>query len=312
MAEFVILSDMGCDLNKELRERFLVEDYLKGVLYLPDGKETKADLDWSNFTPTEYFNSMKSKKVVYKTAAPTLGDTESLFEKYLKKGKDILSVSMSSALSCTYQNCVNTAKELVEKYPERKIVCVDSLRYSTSLALILALAGEKKKEGASIEETASFIESIKHKVHQMGPMDDLFFLCKTGRISNFKALFGSLIGVNPLADFNRKGLSEVLAKAKGKKSALDVTVKYIEKTIVNPSEQIIFIAHSNREEVAKVLAEKIKEKFNPKEIIINTVGMSCGANIGPGLCAAFYLGEEISENNEIEKTIITEIMNAKN
>ena len=311
MADFVIISDTGCDLTKDLRERFLVDDYIHGVLYLPDGKETCSDLDWSFISPTEYFNSMKSKNVIYKTAAPTLGETQGVFEKYLKDGKDILSVSMSSGLSCTYQNCVNVAKELSEKYPERKIVCVDSLRYSTSLALILALAGEKKKEGASLQETADFIESIKHKVHQIGPMDDLFFLCKTGRISNFKAFFGSLIGVNPLADFNRNGMSEVLGKAKGKKAALEITLKYIEKTIVNPSEQIIFIAHSIREEVAKVLAEQIKEKFNPKEIIINTVGMSCGANIGPGLVAAFYLGEEISENNEKEKAIIAEIMNAK-
>lgn len=311
MSDFVILSDAGCDLVKELRERFCVADYLKGVLYLPNGEETRSDLDWSFITPTEYFNSMKSKNVIYKTAAPTLGDTQELFEKYLQDGKDILSISMSSALSCTYQNCLNTAKNLEKKYPSRKIICVDSLRYSTSLALILALAGEKKKSGATIEETAEFVESVKHKVHQMGPMDDLFFLCKTGRISNFKAFFGSLVGVNPLADFNRNGLSEVLAKAKGKKSALNVTLKYIEKTIVNPEEQIIFIAHSNRKEIAKVLAEQIKEKFNPKEVIINNVGMSCGANIGPGLCAAFYLGEEISENNIKEKAIITEIMNAK-
>ena len=115
MADFVIISDTGCDLTKDLRERFLVDDYIHGVLYLPDGKETCSDLDWSFISPTEYFNSMKSKKVIYKTAAPTLGETQGVFEKYLKDGKDILSVSMSSGISCTYQNCVNVAKELSEK-----------------------------------------------------------------------------------------------------------------------------------------------------------------------------------------------------
>lgn len=307
MENFVIIADTACDLTKELRERFCVEEYLHGVLYCPDGSEKFSDLDWGFISSEDFFNSMKSKKTLYKTSAPLIGETEEVFEKYLKQGKDILSISISSALSCTYQNCVTVAKELLEKYPERKIVCVDSLRYSTALALMIALASDKKKSGATLEETASYVEEIKHSIHQMGPMDDLFFLCNAGRISNFKAFFGSLVGVNPMADFNKKGLSEVLGKVKGKKVAFETTLKYMEKTIINPSEQIIFVAHSNRGEHAKVLAEQIKEKFNPKEIIINSVGMACGASIGPGLCAAFYYGAPISENNEKEKAIFNEI-----
>ena len=52
----------------------------------------------------------------------------------------------------------------------------------------------------------------------------------------------------------------------------------------------------------------IQEEFNPKEIIINDVGMSCGVSIGPGLCAAFYRGTEITENNEKEKAIMNDII----
>ena len=196
----------------------------------------------------------------------------------------------------------------MEKYPERKVICVDSLRYSTALSLLVILASKKAQEGATIEETAEYIESIKHCIHQIGPMDDLFFLCKTGRISNFKAFFGTLMGVNPMADFNRTGLAEVLGKFKGKKNAFDGVIKYMRKTIINPKEQIIFIAHSNREQAANILKDMIQAEFNPKEIIVNHIGMSCGASIGPGLCAAFYFGKEISEGLKKEKEIMTEIL----
>lgn len=308
MADFVIIPDTSCDLTKNLRERFGILDYIKGLVYFPDGHSEYSDLDWERHDPVAFYESMTDKKTLYKTSAAPAGEIMEVYERHLKEGKDILAVSLSTALSGTHQTCQMVADELLKKYPERKIICVDSMRYSTSLSLLCILAAEKQKRGASIEETAEYIDSIKHRVHQMGPMDDLFFLTKTGRISNFKAFFGSLVGINPMADFNRNGLSEVLGKFKGKKAAFDAVIKYMRATGENFEDQIIFVAHSNRAQAAEVLADMIKKEFNPKEIIINHVGMSCGASIGPGLCAAFYLGSEISEGNEKERAIMNSII----
>lgn len=307
MADFVILSDSSSDFTAELRQRFDVPDIARGVVYFPDGHEELSDLDWERYTPQWYYDSMKDRKTLYKTASPPEGELRRIFEKHLSQGKDILYVSISSAISGGYQSSLLVAKELLALYPERKICCVDSLRYSMAESLLLVLASRKRQEGASLEETAAYLEEKKHCVHQMGPMDDLFFLTKTGRISNFKAFFGTLTGVNPMADFNRNGLAEVLAKFKGKRTALEATVRYIEQTAENISEQLVFIAHSNRQSVAELLAQTIQERLQPKEIIIHPVGMSCGATIGPGLCGAYYLGKPVSQDTAEEKAIITRI-----
>ena len=313
MSDFVIIPDAASDLTKELRDRFQVPDYIKGTIYLPDGSEAIADLDWELMSPTEYYTSMSGRKALYKTAGSRRGDIYEIFEKHLQSGKDILTLSLSSALSGTYQVYLKIAAELQEKYPDRKILIVYSLRYSTALALLIIKACQKQQTGATIEETVAYLEEIKHNIHQMGSMDDMFFLCKTGRVSNFKAFFGTLIGINAMADFNRTGLSQVVAKIKGKQRALDATIEYMRKTIIDPQDQIIFVAHSNREQAAQMLAQRIQEEFSPKEIIINPVGMSCGASIGPGLCAAFYEGAPISENMEQEQAIMKEIVaNQKN
>jgi len=116
------------------------------------------------------------------------------------------------------------------------------------------------------------------------------------------------VGINPMADFNRNGMSEVIGKFKGKKAAFDAVIKYMRETVENPQEQIMFVAHSNRPQAAEVLAKMIQEEFSPKEVIINHIGMSCGASIGPGLCAAFYHGTEISEGNAREKEIMASII----
>ena len=308
MNKFVIIPDSSSDLNKELRERFNVPDYVRGAFYYPDGREIAADLDWEQMDPETYYTSMSGRKMLYKTASAQRGNILEVYERQLKEGKDILAVTLSSGLSGTYQVCQKVAEELMEKYPERKIIVVDSLRYSTALSLLVIKGCQKQQEGATLEETAEYLEKIKHTIHQMGSMDDMFFLVKTGRISNFKAFFGTIVGINAMADFNRKGLSQVLGKFKGKKRAFDAVIEYMHGTITDPEKQIIFVAHSNREQAAQALAQRVKEEFSPREIVINHVGMSCGASIGPGLCAVFYEGKEISENMEQEQALMNQII----
>ena len=308
MSDFVIIPDASSDLTKELRERFHVPGYVRGVIYLQDGQEATADLDWELIDPVTYYNSMSGRNALYKTASAKRGEILSVYERFLQEGKDILSITLSSGLSGTNQMCQKVAQELMEKYPQRKIIVIDSLRYSTALSILVIMASLKQQEGCSLEETAAFVENNKHRVHQMGSMDDMFFLVKTGRVSNFKAFFGTLVGINPMADFNRHGMSQVLGKLKGKKRTFDALIEYMKGTIENPQDQIVFVAHSNREQLAQLLAQRIQQEFSPKEIIINHVGMSCGASIGPGLCAAFYLGKEISENMEYEQNLMNSII----
>lgn len=308
MSDFVIIPDTSCDLIRPLRERFGIDDYISGLVYFPDGHCEKSDLDWDKYDPKWFYESMSDKKSLYKTALAPTGDIIEIFERNLKAGKDILCITLSSALSGTYQTCEMVKNKLSEQYPERKIICIDSMRYSTALSILVIEAAIKRSEGFTLEQTAQHIEQNKHRVHQMGAMDDLFFLCKTGRISNFKAFFGTLVGINPMADFNRQGLAQVIGKQKGKKAAFDTTIKYMHKTVINPGEQIMFVAHSNRLAAAEMLRDMIIKEFSPREVIINDVGMSCGASIGPGLCAAFYWGEEISENMEKETAIMQEII----
>lgn len=307
MNQFTVIPDTSCDLSAEMRKCLGIEDYVKGVVTFPDGHSEYADLDWQTFTPQDYYNGMRSKKSICTTSAASPDEIAAIFEKAVSAGQDVLSLSLSSGLSVSYQNAVKAANMVMEKYPKRKIICVDTLRYSTAVGLLTYLACKKRDEGASIEATAAYLNEIRHCVHQIGTMDDLFFLCKTGRISNFKALFGTLVGVNSMADFNRSGKAEVIAKYKGKKTAFEAGLHYVEKTVVDPQNQILFLSHSNREESVKLFAGMLKDRFGFKDVYIANLGMACGASIGPGLCAAFYVGNPVSEDMSVEKEYMNQI-----
>ncbi|MFA6755824.1 MAG: DegV family protein [Bacilli bacterium] len=307
MKKYIILPDVTCDLSLELREKFGLQDYIKGHINLPDGSERVSSLEWDWVKPEEFYKLLKDKKNGIATSPSSVDEIENVFEKYIDKGYDILSMSISSGLSGTYNFSLKAREEILSQHPSAKIICIDSKRYSTAFGLLVCTALNLQKEGKTIEEVASFVENNKNLLHQMGPMDDLFFLASKGRVSGGKAFMGSLIGIRPMGDFNDLGMTTVLVKVKGKAAALDTTIKYIKETIIKPEEQYIFIAHTDREKEANIYKEKILDEFKPKDVFVTECFPSCGTNIGPGLCGVYYYGKPLSENLIEEKKIMDKI-----
>ena len=305
MADYVILTDSSTDLTKELRKRFGIDDYLPGNITFPDGHTEDSTLDWENISPQDFYTSM-SKDSMYTTGIKNIEVQEAFFEKYLKQGLDILSISLSHSLSNTFDSCRKAAQNLQEKYPERKIICVDSLRYSGADGLLCSIAGEMKQEGKSLEEVAEWLENNKHRCHQTGTVDDLKFLAKMGRCSNVSAFMGSLINIKPIAEFNRDGMNQIITKVTGYKKLFAAMIEYMKATI-DPEPKRIFVSHTFRKAQWLQLQELIRENFPTAEIIPTTVNMANGSSIGPGMVVAFYMGKEISEGLAEETKILEEI-----
>lgn len=307
MNSFAIVSDSAVDLTADLREKFKIDDYVPGILIYPDGHSEPADLDWKNISQKEFFAIMKDKNSHFSTAVNSLDVFRQIYEKYLSQGRDVLAINISSGISGTYDTSCIVAKELEEKYPDRKIIVVDSLRYSTALALLCVYASKMRAEGKTIEETAEWLNLHKTCIHQAGTLEDLFYCKKMGRVSNTAAIMGTLVGIKPFADINNKGVSHVLGKVRGKKSLYSAVIEYIKHTIVDPENQTIFVTHTDRYDEALVLKELVEKEFKPKEVIITEIGQSCGPNIGPGLYAAYYYGTKMSEGMKDEKAILSKI-----
>lgn len=304
MNKFVILAEVTCDMSKELRDYFGVEDYVTGYIHFSDGRDFKTTLDWDTISRDDFYNALSDKKMQVSTAPASPEEYYEKFKSYAENGYDILSISISSKVSSTYSVAVGAAKRIKDEYPSMDIYCLDSCRMSGSLSLLVAYAHEMKKDGKSMKEIIAWLEENKNKVHQMGPIDDLMFVARRGRISTGKAIMGSFAGVKPMGDYNSEGYVSVLTKAKGIKKALNLTVEYIRLAAVNVEEQYIFIAHSNREEYANALKSMIEKKLKPKMVFVSDVFCGSGTNIGPGMIGAYFLGNEISENCTEEKEMM--------
>jgi len=304
---YAIVADIVCDLSKELRDRFGIDGTLKGYLSTPEAEDTEAQLDLSDAELDAFYKSLKANPSGYKTAALGVEDVASYFETFLREGRDVLALCISSALSVTYNVMTHAAKQILEKYPERKVVVVDSRKYSLALGLLVIKAAEFRATGLSLTENAEKLETIRNTVHQMGSVDDLFWIASKGRISHAKAFFGTIAGIKAMGDFDANGMVTPLAKLSGYKKTHQATVEYIKKTIKAANEQVILVAHTARREQAEVLAKLLEEKIRPREVIVCNIYPMNGVNVGPGLCAAYYLGTEITDLQR-EKEIINEVI----
>ena len=308
MNPYIILTDVTCDLSPAIREQFGITDYVHGHVSISDGRELVTTLDWSNITREDFYNCLGDRRMQVSTAPASPEEYYEHFKKYAEAGTDIISISISSKISSTYNVAVGAAERVRAEYPERRIICVDSLRMSGSMGILVCYAHELQREGKTLDEVVDWLENNRMRVHQMGPIDDLIFVARRGRISMGKAIMGSFAGVKPMGDCNRDGYVTVLAKAKGMKKALNATVAYIREVAADVQDQYLLVVHSNREEYAMTLKEKLEKELAPKQVLVSDSYSASGTNIGPGMVGVYFLGDEVSEELTREREIMTRVM----
>ncbi len=287
MNNTVIIVDSGCDLPlKYIKENNI--PYLGITL---------------NFKGNEYFEdfgqSIKYKDFYAAVRAGEMPSTsqvnayrfEEVFKKYVEEGKSIIYLAFSAGLSGTYNSALIAREDILHKYPEADITIIDTKSASMGVGLLVYYACEMLKAGASKEEIINWVkENIPKTVHWF-TVDDLNHLKRGGRVSSTSAAVGTLLGIKPVLHVNDEGKLINVSKVKGRKKSIKELFNNLEKHIVNPEEQVIFISHGDCLEDAESLAAMIREKYPVKDIIINFVGPVIGSHSGPGTIALFFLGD---------------------
>ena len=287
MSEYVITTDNNSDLPEEY-----LKDHGVGCMYLSYSMDGK-NYTHGNFLPEhEFYESMRNGSMPT-TAQVNPENAKALLEPYLKEGKDILHIAFSSGLSGTYNSSRIAAEELMEEYPDRRIIVVDSLSASLGQGLLVWLAQQKKELGQTLEDVADWVEKNKLKMVHLFTVDDLNHLYRGGRVSRTTAIVGSMLNIKPVLHVDNEGKLTAIGKVRGRKKALQELVKLMDEKIgsFGADCDTIFISHGDCEQDAQYVAAKVKEKYNIKNIIINQVGATIGAHSGPGTMALFFVGD---------------------
>ncbi|MBQ5389628.1 MAG: DegV family protein [Clostridia bacterium] len=285
MNTFIIHTDSACDLKPEMLESWGVP--FTSLTFRFDG----AEIEYANgdMTVTDFYAKMRAGGIA-KTAAVNTEIFREAFEKTLKEGKDVLYIGFSSGLSTTYNSARIAAEELRSAYPDRKVITVDTLAASAGEGLLVYLATKKQKSGASIEETAAYIEDIKLKISIWFTVDDLVYLKRGGRVSPTVAFVGNMLGIKPVLHMDDEGHLVNVSKVRGRKTAIAALADKYGELATDLAGEEIFISHGDCLQDAEELADLLKTRYGATVEVITDVGPVIGAHSGPGTLALFFVG----------------------
>lgn len=291
MNPYVFMTDSDSDLPFHY-----VDELDLTMVYMPyilDGQEYLDDLG-RNGNQKEYFDKMRAGAAPVTSLLPTATYLE-YFEPCFEQGKDILFIAFSSQLSSTINNIFAARDELLEKYPERKMIVVDTLSISGPQTLLILGAHKLYREGKTMEEVAQWVEQNKLRAQAWLTVDDLKYLRRGGRISSVAATMGTMLDLKPILVESRAGKMVPAEKVQGRKRALRLLADRTAQNIEHPEDQTMIIIHADAKEDANRLAELIRERVpSIGGIEQYFVGPVIGAHCGPGTLAACFMGKERS------------------
>lgn len=297
MNKVKILTDSCADMDKELRDKYDV-DYLKMTI-LWGAEEKPASCDWDYYTPKELYDAMRGGlRITTQQVSQT--EFETVFNKYLDDGYDIVYIACSSALSSSYSTGCRIANEIMEKREGAKIFCVDPKNSCLGEALVVMDAAKYYKEtGASAEEVAKYALERSRFSLQFVTVGSLTYLKNAGRVKASSAFFGNLFGIKPIIISDAAGANVAVKKIKGRRNALDECVNMLYEAMQFDgqrypiSEQTVQVVHADCIDDANYLAERVMQVIKPKDVAISYVGPIIGASAGPDTVGVYGFGRPV-------------------
>jgi DegV family protein with EDD domain len=226
-----------------------------------------------------FYRRLKEAPVLPTTSQPSAGEFHEVFKNLIDKGHEIVTLTISSKLSGTW----NSAMAAREMLPEADITVIDSLSTSVGLQLMVEAVVEAISSGATREQIVNQIEAIKQEMYFLFAVDTLEYLAKGGRIGNAKALMGTLLKIKPILAL-QDGVIEPLEQVRSRRKALDRMLDLVaERMSDNGSQAKVAVTHALVPEEANECKRKLVKRLNCGEPLLAEIGPVIGTHTGPGV-----------------------------
>ncbi|MHB1377722.1 MAG: DegV family protein [Candidatus Humimicrobiaceae bacterium] len=275
-----IIADSSSDIPKDIIEKY---NFSVIPLYVIFGSETYKD-DGKQLTIKAFYDKIRKSPTLPTTSQPTPGDFLEIYKELLKTHDSIINILISKKMSGTIASAELAAREL----PGADITIIDSEKVHMPCGFIAIKAAQMAATGASKEEILLKVEEMKEKVNVLFIPSTLEYLKKGGRIGRAKALMASLLEIKPILTLHDGEVSPYKNTRRWEQGKQEI-INLMETMIKNPQKLHIFVGDSDMKTEGDEFASKIKNKFNPQELIRGNLGPVVGSHAGPGtLAATFY------------------------
>ncbi|MBR2263806.1 MAG: DegV family protein, partial [Firmicutes bacterium] len=272
MSDYIIT----CCSTADLPQSYFDEHHIPYVCfhYTMNGQEYPDDL--GKTIPFDKFYKMIEEGAMPTTSQVNVDQYQAFWEPFLKEGKDIIHLALSSGISGSVNSARLAAENMQELYPERRLVVIDSLAASSGFGLLVAEAAERKENGASMDEVISWVEDNKLYLHHWFFSTDLTSYIRGGRVSKTSGFFGTILKICPLLNVNDEGKLIPRFKIRTKKKVIEEIVRQMELHAQDGFDYSgrVFMCQSACYEDARAVADLVEARF-PKmkgKVMINNIG----------------------------------------
>ena len=262
--------------------------------YVVDGREYVDDMGRDPEALPRFYRFLEEGKLP-QTSQINVGTYLTFFEKLLQKG-DLLHIAFTSGQSGSVHNAMLAAKELQEKYPDRKLIVIDSLCSSSGYGMLVDTVADLRDEGKSIEEAAQWVRENRNTVHHQFFSSNMTQFRRTGRVSGAAAMGATIMSICPIMRLDDAGAIKAYGKVRGKKKAVETTIEAMAKHAQGGEnyDKRCYVCHSQCPEDAQMLIDGLEARF-PRikgKIRLCDIGTIIGSHSGPGTVAVFFYGDE--------------------
>ena len=284
---FMVFTDGSANLPGSL---------LEGITLLPS-TYTVNDVPHTYFGDIEHFDmhSYYDGLRAGDSVKTSLLNTElflNSFVPYLKEGKDMIYVAMSSGISGTYNAARIAAEQLMEEFPGRFIHIVDSHGCGFGSGMLAIKAAELSRNGVPVREAAGELDELVEHCCQYFTVDDLNFLKRTGRVSGATALIGTALNIKPILYGDSTGHIVNCQNCHGRKKAVQALAEKYRLKKMDLPDQRVYISNGDCLADAEKLRDTILEITPDVPVMICPHEPFSGAHVGPGMLGLFFFGTE--------------------
>ena len=232
--------------------------------------------DRFELTPAQFYARMGEHKELPKTSQPSPHEMIETYREALERGP-VLGIHVSSALSGTFQTAVMAARSVSDK-----IRIFDTLNGSGGQTLMVLEAARMVREGAGLDEIWHRLEQMRSEVRTMVVLNTLENAVRGGRVNPIAGMAASLLGVKPIVHVTTDGKVEPIDRVRGRARALDRLLDLAAEKRKEWAGHRVVVAHGNALAEAEAFVQRVKERFQPAEVLLMEIGAVIGTYAAEG------------------------------
>ena len=287
--EYIIFSDVSIDIDMAFADKYDLK-YIP-MEYILDDKSFNCSRPENDEMMHQYYEKLRLKASTH-TSQIVPNNYVEAFEGYIKEGKGILYISLSSGLSNTYESALLAAKMLKEDYPECEVEVVDSLGATGGMGILAESACLNREKGMSLSDNAKWLREHANNINFWFKVEDLMYLCRGGRVSATTAVVVTALKIKPILTIDSTGKLQTIDKKRGDKQAMLSLIERFDASYDPDMGNTVYVSCADCRDVAETLKSKLLEKHPDLDIKITMLSRIIGAHTGPDMLSLIYYGSK--------------------